>query len=86
GDRLIIQAESQEVGKAYEEVPIKLEGDDIEMAFNIQFLIDVLSVLDADEVVLELTGPLNPGVLRPVSQSASGEDDDYLYVVMPMQK
>lgn len=85
GDRLIMTAESQEVGRAYEEVMIKLEGEDIEIAFNVQYLTEVLSVLDSEQVVLELTGPLNPGVLRPGGKPSAGDQDEYIYVLMPMQ-
>ena len=76
---LTISAETGDVGKAYEEVPISLEGEPVEIAFNAEYLQDVLGVLDTDTVELGLSGPLNPGVLR-----ADGEPD-YLYVVMPMQ-
>ena len=78
GDMLELTAESQEVGKAYEEVPIALEGSDITIAFNAGYLAQVLSIVQAEQMTLDLTGPLNPGILR-------GENDsDFLYVVMPM--
>jgi len=86
GDRMIIEAESQEVGRGYEEIPIRLEGDEIEIAFNVEYIIDVLNVLESEEVTLELTGPLNPGVFRPAGEDTSTQDDEYLYVVMPMQR
>ena len=78
GDMLELTAESQEVGKAYEEVPIALEGSDITIAFNAGYLAQVLSIVQAEQMTLDLTGPLNPGILR-------GENEtDFLYVVMPM--
>ena len=55
------------------------EGDAVEIAFNAEYLQDVLGVLDTETVELGLTGPLNPGLMR-----ADGEPD-YFYVVMPMQ-
>ncbi len=94
-NRLILTAESQTVGNAYEEVEITREGEDVQIAFNSRYLLDVLMVLDAESVYLELTEPLKPGVLRPVpAQQAEGEDGragdggtapDYLCVLMPMQ-
>lgn len=82
-NHFVIQAESQEAGRAYEELPIHLEGEDIEIAFNVQYFVDVLSVIDTEEVLIELTGPLNPGVIKPVG---GREKDTYIYVLMPMQK
>jgi DNA polymerase-3 subunit beta len=41
---------------------------------------DALEALDTSQVGLEITGPSSPGVLKPV-----GENNSYLYVIMPMQ-
>ncbi|HEY3418371.1 MAG TPA: DNA polymerase III subunit beta [Armatimonadota bacterium] len=78
-NNLRITAETTEVGKAIEDIPISLDGDAVEIAFNAEYLQDVLSVLDSETVDLGLTGPLNPGLIQ-----ADGEAD-YQYVVMPMQ-
>jgi len=75
---LTISAETGEVGRAYEEVPISLEGEPVEIAFNASYLQEVLAVLDTETVDMALSGPLNPGIVR-----ADGEAD-YLYLVMPM--
>jgi DNA polymerase-3 subunit beta len=50
----------------------------VEIAFNVRFLVDVLSAIDTPNVVLETTTAASPGVLRPVGR------DDFLHVVMPM--
>lgn len=76
---LTISAETGEIGKAYEEVPINLEGDAVEIAFNAEYLQDVLAVLDTETVQVALSGPLNPGLV-----TVPGEEN-YQYVVMPMQ-
>jgi len=76
---LTLEARSGEVGDAHEEIPIALEGDPVEIAFNAAYLQDVLAVLDTEAIELNLGGPLSPGLLR-----GDGEPD-YLYVVMPMQ-
>lgn len=81
GDLLQMTAQSQDVGSAYEEVPISMDGGDIEIAFNARYLMEVLGIVDTDRLTLELSGALNPGLLK-----ASGENGraDFLYVVMPM--
>jgi DNA polymerase-3 subunit beta len=78
-DRLIMTAESGDVGKAYEELEIVKDGDDIEIAFNAKYLIEFLSVVSSEGIFIELTGTSNPGAMKPVGS------DDYLYVLMPMQ-
>ncbi len=78
-DVMTIAADSQDVGEVSEEVPIELEGDPLEIAFNARYLLDVLSVIEGDAVEFALNGPLNPGVVR------AKDDDTYVYVLMPMQ-
>jgi DNA polymerase-3 subunit beta len=77
-DRVIITAESPEVGKAREEVSIQMEGPDIEIAFNVRYLTEALGAIDGETITLEMTQPLSPGVLK------CADNEDWLYVVMPM--
>ncbi|MCS6776597.1 MAG: DNA polymerase III subunit beta [Chloroherpetonaceae bacterium] len=90
-DKLELTASSQS-GNAHEEMDVTREGDDVEIAFNARYLLDVLSVLDTERLTLELTEPLKPGVIRPVPPPAQDEEGpvsslapDYLCVLMPMQ-
>lgn len=79
GEKLVVTARAGAVGKAYEEVDAVREGDDLEIAFNSAYLLDVLNVLETEGVELHLSQPLSPAVLKPQ------DSDDYLCVVMPMQ-
>ena len=76
---LTITAESGDVGRAKEELAAEVEGEEIEIAFNAEYLSDVLGVIGSEAVVWELTGSLSQGLLK------GADDPDYLYVVMPMQ-
>ncbi len=76
---LRITAEAPDRGEVEEIVSIKLEGEDIEIAFNARYMLDMLEAIDTAEVAMELSGQLNSGALKPVG------DDSYLYVLMPMQ-
>jgi DNA polymerase-3 subunit beta len=89
-DRLVLTAEATTIGKAYEEIEVLCEGEPIEIAFNAKYLLDVLSVIDAEAVHLDMTEPLKPGVMRPVVDAPEGDpanalEADYLCVLMPMQ-
>jgi DNA polymerase-3 subunit beta len=79
-DTLRITAESADVGVAVEEIGAEVEGEEITVAFNSRYLLEAIAVITADKVHMELSGPLNPGMLRP----AGGVE--YVYVLMPMQK
>lgn len=76
---LTVEAESADVGRAHEELAAEYTGEPIEIAFNADYLTAALSEADSERVTIGLGGPLNPGLLRFAG------DEDYFYVVMPMQ-
>ena len=67
------------VHQAREEIEVEYQGNDLSARFNAKYLIDVLSRVDAPQFSLELTGPVAPGLLRPL------DGRDYLHVVMPVR-
>jgi DNA polymerase-3 subunit beta len=76
---LSINSNSPEIGKIYEEINIFLSGEPIEIVFNSRYLLDALKVMDGEEVYLELTGPLSPGIIRGV------DHDEYTYLILPVR-
>jgi DNA polymerase-3 subunit beta len=76
---LRVQAAAQGRVEVESELNTNYEGADFEIAFNPLYLIDVLKALEQKDVCLELTTPLNPGVIRPA------DDEFYRYVMMPMK-
>ena len=76
---LTVQATSAETGDNAGEVDASIEGEPLEIAFNVQYLIDALKAVGTPQVSLELTTASSPGVLRPLG------DDAFKHVMMPMQ-
>ncbi|HPT99081.1 MAG TPA: hypothetical protein PLU39_14535, partial [Armatimonadota bacterium] len=56
----------------------------VEIAFNVRYMMDMLSITETESVVIELTGALNPGVMKPVFEGEVPDGRSYLYVLMPM--
>ncbi|HYM51339.1 MAG TPA: DNA polymerase III subunit beta [Candidatus Limnocylindrales bacterium] len=79
GGKLTLTANTSEVGNSVAGVEAKVEGQDLQIAFNSKYVVDALSVIGSDEVQLGFTGPLSPGAIRPVGR------DDYLYIIMPVR-
>jgi DNA polymerase-3 subunit beta len=73
-----IAARSDETGDNLGEIDATVEGEEIEIAFNVRYLLDVLSVIDTQQIALETMSPSSPGVIRLVG------DDDFIHVIMPM--
>lgn len=73
-----VSATAAETGSNESLVDATIEGEPIEIAFNVRFLVDVLTVIDSPNVALETTGTSSPGVIRPVG------NEEFLHVIMPM--
>lgn len=76
-NKLTISVKTPDVGEAEETLPIKYTGKEISVAFNGEFFMDPLKVLTNDEIFLELTDDLSPGLVKC--------DIPFLYVLMPMR-
>lgn len=76
--RITVAGKSQEKGDAEAPIDASIDGQGVEIAFNIRYLIDVLNVIREEQVVLETSGPTAPGVVRPAGR------DDFTHVIMPM--
>jgi DNA polymerase-3 subunit beta len=75
-----IRADAQDVGSGSESLAASIEGEAIEIAFNVRYLLDGLKAMASDQVVLQCNAPTTPAVLAPVEA-----DDPFTYLVMPVQ-
>jgi len=79
--RVDITSSSPEVGEATETLAIEYEGEEVEICFNAQYVLDFLSVADSDSVQLHLKDETSQAVMKPVESNGC----DYTYVIMPMR-
>jgi len=77
--KLNIIAVSPQMGDNISELTGEITGEDLEIAFNAKFILDVLPVLQSEEILIEFAGSLSPGILRPKT------DKNYLYIIMPLR-
>ncbi|MFN5118069.1 MAG: DNA polymerase III subunit beta [Cyanobacteriota bacterium] len=78
--KVTIRADAQDVGSGSEALAAEIEGEEIQIAFNVRYLLDGLKAMASDRVVLQSNAPTTPAVLSPV-----GEDGAFTYLVMPVQ-
>ena len=67
---------------AYERHKCLYEGDDMEIGFKSVFLLEILSNIASQDVVIELADPTRAGLFLP--SETSNEDEDLLMLLMPM--
>jgi DNA polymerase-3 subunit beta len=79
---LRITSESPESGNGFDELSVDYSGPELTIGFNAQYFLDVLGAIDDEEVVLGVSGELDPAVIRPATEAS---DKSYIAVVMPMR-
>ncbi|OWZ83471.1 DNA polymerase III subunit beta [Natranaerobius trueperi] len=78
-DNLEITSNSPHTGKLKEDLSIYKEGDNLSIALNSKFVIEVLKVLEEDQVELEFTGSYSPMIIRPKDNS------QYFHLILPVR-
>ena len=80
---LVVTANSDISGTAYEELEVEQTGEDLTIAFNARYLVEILNHVKSDATVIEFLGPLSPAAIRPLEPLESGAQ---LYVLMPLRQ
>ena len=76
---LSLSAMTADVGDASEDLMVKTEGPDVEIAFNHAFLMDGLNSAGSETVRLEIESALKPGLIRNTAE------EGFFYVLMPVR-
>lgn len=83
GSELTLFAEDLDFSnEANERLTCNYNGEDMEIAFNSRFLMEMLNNIDTKEVKLEMSVPSRAGLLMPAENSNPNED--ILMLVMPV--
>lgn len=82
---LSLEAGQGEDAQASEAIECTLIGEELSIAFNPQFLIDGLSVLNRPFARLSFTQPQKPAVISGQAESEGEDDDGYRYLLMPVR-
>ncbi len=76
---LKLSGDSPEAGNSQDIIDIKYTGEPLTIAFNYKFVLEFLKIVESEEIVVKLNSPLSATVFAPCS------DEDYIYLVMPVQ-
>jgi DNA polymerase-3 subunit beta len=76
---ITVQAHNPEQEEAEEEIEVSYSGDELEVGFNVNYLLDALAAIDGQEVELGLTDSNSSCLIRSPGNSSAR------YVVMPMR-
>lgn len=78
-EEITLSVESQDVGSGIESMPAQISGEDIDIAFNVKYLMEGLKALPSQEIQMQLNGNLTPVIFTPLSGLKM------TYLAMPVQ-
>jgi len=75
---LTMEARSQ-IGEVHEELEIEQQGANLNIAFNVKYLMDVVRYMECDTMEMNMNTPLTPCIINPAGNS------DYTHLVLPLR-
>jgi len=78
-DSLKALAHNPDQEEAEEELEVKYSGEEMEIGFNVTYLLDAINAIKTDQIIMTATSPDNSCLLMPENQ------ENCKYVVMPMR-
>ena len=76
---LRLESEKADYGEVVDEIEAGYEGESFQIGFNARYLLDVLSVIDSDDIILECKNSMSPTIIK------SSTDESFLSVIMPLR-
>ncbi len=78
-DNILNISSNSEIGNMDENIPVLQNGDNLTIAFNAKYILDVLKSLDDKEILMQLNSPISPClIVKPGG-------DAYQYLILPVQ-
>ncbi len=79
--QVLLEAGTGDEAQASESIEASFDGDDMQIAFNPQYLLDGIGAIDSDMVRVSFTTPTRPAVITGKGEA----QPDYRYVLMPIR-
>jgi DNA polymerase III subunit beta len=76
---LTVSCVNPDAGEVTDDVPVEYSGPDIEIGFNAKYIIDALSSITDNNIMVKFTDPLSPTLITGLN------DDKHQCVIMPMR-
>lgn len=76
---ITVSANTPSIGENVVEIDAQISGEENNIAFNARYLLELLSNIEEEEVIFEMTGPLSPGVFKVK------DDPTFLHLIMPIR-
>ncbi len=79
GQEISLSVEAPDVATGCESLPAQISGDDLDIAFNVKYLLDGLKAINSNEIQLKLNNSTSPAIITPIGAT------QMTYLIMPVQ-
>ena len=78
-NNISIYSNTPDLGEAQNNLKIEYSGEDIEVAFNSRYILEVLKVIESEEIIFGITSNTSPTIIK------STDESEFLSIIMPMK-
>jgi DNA polymerase III subunit beta len=82
-DRVHLNVLTPDLGEGHDELEVQYGGEELEIGFNANYLLEVLRYMETEDVKVTFKAPERAATVEPVAQGE--EVIDYLCLVMPLR-
>ena len=76
--KMAVESKS-EIGDVFEELDVFQEGADLNIAFNVRYLIDIVRNVDAEQLTFNFNNSVSPVIVTPA------QDREYIHLILPVR-
>lgn len=77
--KMILSSTNPDVGEANEEIDVSYADREMNIGYNVNYLISAIEVIDEEKIVFEVSGSMKPGVIKPAN------NEGYMCIIMPLK-
>jgi DNA polymerase III subunit beta len=78
-NKMVLNSINPDVGEASDEIEIQYQDGEIEVGFNVRYLLESIEAVDEEQFTLEIRSGLRPAIVKPA------KDSGYMCIVMPLK-
>lgn len=83
----ILQISAEDINfhnKADMQIECNYSGKDLTMAYNAKFLLEIISNIDTEELLMKMSTSNKPGIVQPFISNTNETNEDFLMLLMPL--
>jgi DNA polymerase III sliding clamp (beta) subunit (PCNA family) len=77
---LVIAAANNQVGENITTIPATITGEDTTIIFNYRYVLDALSSMETEDVLMSFNGPEATGIIKQTN------DAPFIHLIMPIRQ